>query len=344
MSIPQSYKAFRRTADGSTVEMVEEKLPSSLQPTQVLLRIYAVSLNYRDVAMMNGKYPVPAIDRGIPASDCAAEVAAVGSEVEDFRPGDRAAPLFDLNSITGTEDATEALGGDIDGVLRQYAIFDQNVLVHLPKHLSWEEAACITCAGTTAWQALDMPRSSGTALLQGTGGVSMFALLICLAAGIRPIITSSSDRKLEIAQALGDPGVVQAINYRTHPDWDGQARQLTGGRGVDVVVDNIGPTAIAQTLSSLARRGIVSLVGFLGGFKMDEQPDVLGPVLLKSATVKGLNPGSKFDLQNLCKFLEEKAVRLEPLLDNTIFSFDNSKAAFDHLYAAKHMGKVVIRI
>ncbi|KAI9044687.1 zinc-dependent alcohol dehydrogenase family protein [Aspergillus affinis] len=314
MSIPQSYKAFRRTADGSTVEMTEEKLPSSLGPTQVLLRIYAVSLNYRDVAMMNGKYPVQVIDRGIPASDCAAEVTAVGSGVKDFSPGDHVAPIFDLNCINGTEDATKVLGGDVDGVLRQYAIFDQNVLVQLPKHLAWEEAACIVCAGTTAWLALDMPRSSGTALLQ------------------------------EKAQALGDAGVVQGINYKTHPNWDEQARELTGGRGVDIVVDNIGPTAMKRNLSCLARRGFVSLVGFLGGFKTDERPDVLGPVLLKSATVKGMNPGSKSDLQDLCKFLEEKAVRLGPLLDDTIFSFDCSKAAFDHLYGGKHIGKVVIRI
>lgn len=116
----------------------------------------------------------------------------------------------------------------------------------------------------------------------------MFALLICLAAGIRPIITSSSDKKLEIALALGNPGVVQTINYKTHPNWDEQARHLTGGRGVDIVVDNIGPTAIAQTLSSLARRGHISLVGFLAGFKMAEQPDILGPVLLKSASVKSV--------------------------------------------------------
>lgn len=151
-----------------------------------------------------------------------------------------------------------------------------------------------------------MPRAGGTALLQGRsyficyvaiirkltsssqgrGGVSMFALLICLAAGIQPIITSSSDKKLEIVRALGKPGAVQTINYTTHPEWDEQARHLTCGRGVDVVVDNVGPTATTQTLSSLARGGLVSLVGFLGGFNIDKQPDVLGPVLLKSATAR----------------------------------------------------------
>jgi NADPH:quinone reductase-like Zn-dependent oxidoreductase len=141
MSIPQSYKAFRRTADGSTVEMIVESLPSSLQPTQVLIRIHAVSLNYRDVAMMNGKYPVEVIDRGIPASDCAAEVITVGSGVKDFQAGDHVTVIFDLNNLTGTEDERRVLGGDVDGVLRQYAVFDQSVLVHLPKHLSWEEVS-----------------------------------------------------------------------------------------------------------------------------------------------------------------------------------------------------------
>lgn len=121
---------------------------------------------------------------------------------------------------------------------------------------------------------------------QGTGGVSMIALLICLAAGIQPIITSSSDKKLELARDLGEPGVVQTINYKTYPNWDEQAHNLTDGRGVDIVIDNVGPTAIAQSLSSLARRGIVSLVGFLGGFKMDKQPDTVGPILLKSAKIK----------------------------------------------------------
>lgn len=144
MPIPESYKAFRRTADGSSVEMTEEKLPSNLKPNHVVIRIHAVSLNYRDVAMMNGKYPVQVIDRGIPASDCAAEVITVGSEVKHFNPGDRVAPLFDLKSITGTEDEVEALGGDADGVLRQYAVFDQTVLVHLPKLLSWEEVGLLS--------------------------------------------------------------------------------------------------------------------------------------------------------------------------------------------------------
>jgi NADPH:quinone reductase-like Zn-dependent oxidoreductase len=120
----------------------------------------------------------------------------------------------------------------------------------------------------------------------GTGGVSMFALLICLAAGIRPIITSSSDKKLDIARSLGQPGEVDIINYRTHPQWDKQALHLTNGRGADVVVENVGPTSLAQSLSSLARRGTVSQVGFLGGFNVDRFPDIVGPLLAKSAVIR----------------------------------------------------------
>lgn len=189
----------------------------------------------------------------------------------------------------------------------------------------------------------------------------MFGLLICLAAGIRPIITSSSDRKLELALAVGKPGTIDTINYKTHPQWEKEVHRLTHGRGVDVVVENVGVTTISQSLSSLARRGTVSLVGFLGGFEVDRFPDMLGPTLLKTATIRyvvsillfpvlmtvlcrGISVGSKIDQQNLCDFLTEKEVGLKPLLDEAVFSFEESQAAFDYLYAAKHTGKVVIRM
>ncbi|KAJ5301581.1 hypothetical protein PENANT_c002G10727 [Penicillium antarcticum] len=345
MALPQTYKAFRHSKGNTptTLEMVTEELPSSLKPTEVLIRIHAVSLNYRDAAIMHGKYPAGVTEQGIPTSDCAAEVIKIGSEVDDFQIGDRVAPIFDLNNIDGTEEEKVILGGDVDGVLREYAVFDRNVLFHLPKHLSWEEAACITCAGTTAWNALDMPRSKGTALLQGTGGVSMFSLLICVGAGIRPIITSSSDRKLDQAKAIAGTDAVDTINYRDHPEWEEEARSLTNGRGVNVVVDNVGPSSIAQSLSSLARRGTVSLVGFLGGFDTEQFPDTVIPTLMKSATIRGINVGSKADHQSVCDFLSEKNISLKPILDTKAFSFEDAPAAFDHLWDAKHMGKVVIK-
>ncbi|OBT83459.1 hypothetical protein VE02_07396 [Pseudogymnoascus sp. 03VT05] len=322
MAIPQSYKAFRRSTGISptTLESVTEEVPS-LKPNDVLIRINAVSLNYRDVVMLHCKYPLPVIDRGVPSSDCAAEVVALGPEVNGFAIGDRVAPIFNLKSLDGTEDESLLLGGDVDGVLRQYAVFDQNLLFHLPNHLSWEEAACITCAGTTAWNALSMPQSKRTALLQGTGRVSMFGLLLCLNAGIRPIITSSSDQKLDLAKAV-----------------------ITNGRGVDVIIDNVGPTAIAQSLTSLAQRGTVSLVGFLGGYHMDRSPDTVMPVLVKNATMRGIYVGTKIDHQNLSGFLSEKKVNLKPVLDDKVFSFEDSQSAFDYLYSGKHVGKVVIKL
>ncbi|KAM5450709.1 hypothetical protein MaudCBS49596_004241 [Microsporum audouinii] len=346
MAIPKTSKAFRRSrgAGNKTLEPVTEKIPSTLKPHDVLIRIHAVSLNYRDVAMLHGKYPIKFLDRGIPASDCAAEVVAVGSEVKDFEIGDHVAPIFDVMNINDTEEEKAALGGHVDGVLRQYAVFDRNVLFHLPKYLSWEEAACITCAGTTAWRSLFMPRSQGTALLQGTGGVSMFALLICLAAGIRPIITSSSDQKLDRVRALGKPGEVDTINYRTHPNWEEEVLRLTRGRGVDFVIETVGPRTIAQSIASLARRGSITVVGFLGGFDVKSFPDTITPLLTKTATIRGGAVGSKIDHQNLSSFLSEKRISLKPILDKTVFSFDDSQAAFDYLYEAKHMGKVVIRM
>jgi NADPH:quinone reductase-like Zn-dependent oxidoreductase len=144
-SIPQSYKAFRRSTGNTptTLESVTEEVPS-LKPNDVLIRIHAVSLNYRDVAMMHGKYPTPVIDGGVPASDCAAEVIALGPEVHGFAIGDRVAPIFNLKGLDGTEEKSLLLGGDVDGVLREYAVFDQNVLFHLPKHLSWEEVCYLS--------------------------------------------------------------------------------------------------------------------------------------------------------------------------------------------------------
>lgn len=141
MANPETYKAFRRSTGSlpQTLDLVSEKIPSQLSSHDVLIRIHAISLNYRDIAMMDGTYPVNVNERGNPGSDCAAEVMAIGSEVKDLKIGDRVTHIFDLNNINGTEETRNVLGGDTDGVLRQFAVFDQKVLLHLPEHLSWEE-------------------------------------------------------------------------------------------------------------------------------------------------------------------------------------------------------------
>ncbi|KAF5719412.1 hypothetical protein FGLOB1_1193 [Fusarium globosum] len=364
MSLPETYRSFRRTTGDlpRTIELSTENGPGELRPNDVLIKIHAVSLNFRDVAMLNGRYPMEVEERGIPCSDAAAEVVAIGSAVRDFSTGDHVSFIFDLNNLTGSEDESHcSLGGDTAGVLREYAIYQDKHLVALPKYLPWEEAATITCAGVTAWNSLDgltTTSKSRSALLQGliptnvhslilsketgTGGVSMFALLICIAAGIQPIITSSSDEKLEAIKKLGPE--VRGINYKTTQDQALEISRLTDGRGVDFVVNNTGPASIPQDISFLRQRGgTVSLVGFLDGIGGDWQPAAIMALMGKSARIKGIATGSKDDYLSLNKFLDEKKVSLAPLVDR-VFLFEESPAAFDYLYSGKHVGKVIIKI
>ncbi|KAL2181510.1 chaperonin 10-like protein [Thermothelomyces heterothallicus CBS 202.75] len=357
MSVPDTYRAFRRTTGDApqTIAPSTEQLPKQLGPKDVLVKIHAVSLNFRDVAIPNGRYPLPVLERGIPCSDAAGEVAAAGAAVTDFAVGDRVSAVFDLNHLTGGEDEPpRELGGVLDGVLREYAVFEEAHLVPLPKYLSWEEAATIPCAGVTAWSALDSLKGPGgkkprTALLQGTGGVSMFALVLCLAAGVRPIVTSSSDKKLDSVRRLGAAAQIDVgtINYRTVPapeDRAAEVRRLTGGAGVDVVVNTTGPASVPHDLDVLRERGgLVSFLGFLDGIGGDWPPATLMALITKFAKLKGIRVGSKQDFTHLNRFLEEKQVSLAPLIDR-VFPFDESPAAFDYLYSGSHVGKVIIKV
>lgn len=299
MSLPSISRSFRRTKDGKKIELCEDALPKSLQPTEVLIRIHAVSLNYRDVAMIKGTYPVKVLDRGVPCSDAAATVVAIGGSVTMFEEGDYVAPTSHLLWLDRKDKLQMggATGGDVDGLLREYAVFDQKVLTRLPSHLSYEEASTICCAGTTAWSALDFhlkdkPKPE-SALMQGTGGVSLFALALCLATSITPVVTSSSDEKLVNIKALStDDRPILGINYRTTPDWDKEARKLTSGKGVDYVVNNVGITSIERSFNALCTfGGTISLVGFLGGFGDGKNvPDCVGPILQKGAKIQYVNP------------------------------------------------------
>ncbi|KAI3327365.1 NAD(P)-binding protein [Xylariaceae sp. AK1471] len=348
MSIPETYKAFRRTTGDlpRTISSSTEQLPRELGLNDVLIKIHAVSLNFRDVGMLDGRYPVEVQERGIPCSDAAAEVAAIGGAVKDFAIGDHVSVTFDLNNLIGHDDESPyTLGGSAAGVLREYAIYEDKHLVQLPNYLPWEEAATITCAGLTAWTSLNGLKSVSkprSALLQGTGGVSMFALLICVAAGIRPIITSSSDKKLENIRKLGSD--VRTVNYKTVSDQASEIKRLTDGKGVDFVVNNAGPGSIPEDISFLRRRGgVISLVGFLNGTNGDWQPSAIMALIMKSAQLKGISVGSREDYLELNRFLAEKKVSLAPLIDR-VFSFEESPAAFDYLNSGSHVGKVVIKV
>jgi NADPH:quinone reductase-like Zn-dependent oxidoreductase len=297
MSLPTLSRSFRRSADSKSIELSEDALPKSLQPTEVLVQVHAVSLNYRDVAMIKGKYVVPVLDRGVPCSDASASVIAIGESVDLFKIGDYVSPTAHLYWLDRKDKLRQgsATGGDVDGLLRQYAIFDQKVLTRLPPHLSHEEASTICCAGTTAWTALDFhlkdkPKPE-SALMQGTGGVSLFALLLCLAAGITPVITSSSDAKLARIKAVAkEDQTVLGINYNTTPDWDEEAYKVTNGKGVDYVVNTVGLTSIEKSFNSLSSfGGTVSLVGFLGGpgdGNSMEMGELIHSILIKSARIQ----------------------------------------------------------
>jgi NADPH:quinone reductase-like Zn-dependent oxidoreductase len=288
MTLPTTTRVYRRTEDSKDIALTTEPLPKDLTPTQVLIQIHAVSLNFRDVAMINDRYPAPSTPRGIVCSDASATVVAVGSAVTEFAAGDKVSPTFRWSTEDGV---IRALGGDFDGVLRDYAIFESEALVKNPEFLTHEEASLIPCAGVTAWTSLaqDDWKKAGkikTALMEGTGGVSLFALLICLAADITPIITSSSDDKLAGLQKLASPGKeILTINYRKTPDWAEEALNLTNGQGVDALVNNVGATTMEQSFKALKRFGTISLVGFLGG-SPKEMPDVTMQILTKSAHVQ----------------------------------------------------------
>ncbi|KAL4788756.1 alcohol dehydrogenase [Aspergillus venezuelensis] len=350
MSPRHPSKSISPRHDGSRIEPVIDDLPKSLAPDEVLIKIHAVALNFRDVGMLKAsKFSAP-LAQGVPCCDCAAEVLSIGGSVMEFQVGDRMAPIFDLGYITGEEnlDQTCALGGETDGVLREYAVFPEKVLVRIPDYCSWEEAATITCAGTTAWNALGLARAGGgpvvkTALLPGTGGVSLFALLICLAAGVTPIITSSS-KKLERIKKLAPDGVIKTVNYTKHPNCAQEVKRLTEDKGADVVIDVGGHVSIEESFNAVRTRGTVSMVGFLGKpTERSETPDLVIPILLKKATVRGIYVGSRKDQQALMDFLSEHRLPLHTLVD-TVFRFEDSEAAFKHLLSKRHVGKVLIKV
>ncbi|KAH3912839.1 hypothetical protein HBI56_091240 [Parastagonospora nodorum] len=348
MSYPKTYRAWRRSATPfpRTLKLSNETLPEALDTSDVLIRIHAVSLNYRDVAMLQeGKYPATVDDGGVSASDCAAEVVAIGRGVERFALGDHVAPTIGLEILTGEErDVGDViLGSTGPGTLREYAVFHEKVLVKLPQHLTWEEGSTLTCAGITAWRVLDglhnVPEDA-TALLQGTGGVSLMTLLICIAAGIKPIITSSSDDKLEKIKTI-DPAI-RGINYKT-ADVATEVLKLTGGKGVDVILNNIGISSIPENLKVVRQNGSVALVGFLGGFSADYSPNVLSAIMIKACKLQGVMGGSRTDFEALNAFLGEKQVKMDPIIDR-IFTFDEAPAAYEYLALGSHVGKVVIKV
>jgi len=307
-----------------------------------LIRVRATSLNFRDLMTVTGVYnpkqPLPLI----PLSDGVGEVVAVGDGVTRVAVGDRVAGIF-AQGWTAGEPALEkvratTLGGPLDGMLSEYRALSQEGVVKVPDYLTDEEAATLPCAALTAWSALithGQLKPGDTVLVQGTGGVSIFALQFAKAAGARVIITSGSDEKLERAKALGADEI---INYRQAPDWDKAVREMTGGRGVDHVVEVGGAGTLAKSIRSVRFGGHISLIGVLSGRAGEID---IAPVLMQNIRVQGIIVGSREMFEAMNRALEQNQIR--PVVDK-IFALDETRQAFELMAQGGHFGKICIRI
>ena len=307
---------------------------------QVLVRMRAASLNFRDLAVATGKYMMSRLPPDlVPLSDGAGEVVELGEDVTRVAVGDRVCGVF-MQSWTGGEmepaDATSALGGAIDGVLAEHVVFDERGLVAVPAHLSFEQAATLPCAAVTAWNALFgmHPLIAGqSVLVLGTGGVSTFALQFARAAGARVIATSSSDEKLERARAMG---ASDGVNYKANPDWQMAVRDLTGGRGVDHVVEVGGPGTLQRSVQATRGGGTVTLIGVLTRGTLDPLAVFAGGAIIRPIYV-----GSRQMFEAMNRAIEVN--RIVPVVDR-VFAFEEAREAYRHLKGATHVGKVVVTI
>lgn len=294
-----SRQAYRRTDDYTPgtpkLKLVTEDIKLPLAPTSVLIKVHAVSLNYRDANISNGGNPWPVIPHGIICNDAAGEVIAVGQGVQTLAVGDRVGPIIDTENITGRESTRSWLAADEDGVLADYLVFDERKVCKLPTHLDWVEASIIPCAGVTAWTALKNTSIGQSVLIQGmcliswcpayakdlrgTGGVSMFALKLARAAGLKVILSSSSDDKLkDMKERFSSPPLL-TVNYAKNPAWHEEVLKYTNGAGVDLVIEVGGTQSLVKSMKCTRRGGIISQVGYLSKQNVNELEEFL-PLLI----------------------------------------------------------------
>jgi NADPH:quinone reductase-like Zn-dependent oxidoreductase len=332
----KSFEIREFGIDNLSVADVETPRPG---PYDVVVKLRAASLNYRDYMTVQGTYN-PRLRRPlVPLSDGAGIVEEIGSNVTRFKKGDRVCSCFMQQWIDGPvtrEKGNSALGGAIDGVLREYAAFSEQGLVQTPASLTDEEAATLPCAAVTAWHALfeHTPLPPGaTILIQGTGGVSIFALQFAVEAGFRTIVTSSSDDKLVRARQLG---AHETINYKTTPNWDELARKLTGGEGVDHVVEVGGSDTVSRSLRAVRTSGVVSVIGVLSGVDPTVSPV---SILMNSIRLQGIYVGSRSMFEHMNRAIEFH--RIKPVIDKT-FPWTEIKQALRYMESQQHFGKICL--
>jgi NADPH:quinone reductase-like Zn-dependent oxidoreductase len=340
---PESIRQYQFEASDGAYRLVMKQVPMPVAGRgEVVVRVHATSLNRRDIYMRDNRYGASgSATGGIPLSDGAGEVIAIGEGVSRFSIGDRVAGTFFPRWSDGNPSADSlsyARGGSDAGMLSEYIVSSEDALVAVPGHLSYEEAATLPCAALTAWVGLFKRGGLATGdfvLLEGTGGVSVFGLQFSAAAGARPIITSSRDEKLARARDLGAVGTV---NYRTNPDWQEAVLALTDGAGVDQVLEVGGRDTLPKALQALAYGGHIALIGGLSGSSPDIPP---GALMWRNATASGIYVGSRADFEAMNEFVAEH--RLKPLIDR-VFAFEDAAEAFDYMADSSFMGKIVIRI
>jgi NADPH:quinone reductase-like Zn-dependent oxidoreductase len=335
-------KSYRLETRGGIddLRLTEEDAPEA-RAGEILVRVRATSLNYRDLMVVTGAYPAVMKGSLVPLSDGAGEVVAVGEGVTRFAVGDRVAGGFfngwQGGALTSALERT-ARGGFHQGMLAEIVALSEWGAVRVPDHLSFEEAATLPCAALTAWHAVmefGRIRPGETILTQGTGGVSVFAVQFAHAAGVRVIATSSSDTKLERVRGLG---ASETINYRDVPEWENEAKRLTGKIGVDLTVEVGGPGTFARSMEATRTGGKVAVIGLLSG--PGEKIDPL-TILRRRLDVRGILVGSTEMFEAMNRAIT--AHRIKPVIDR-VFGFDEAKAAYRHMQQAGHFGKIVISV
>lgn len=332
-------KAVRWTSGRKLgLDLHDESVPNP-GPHEVVVKVHAASLNFRDQAILDDAYGAPTKPNGVPLSDGAGEVVAVGRDVKRTKVGDRVTASCCQHWIAGPprpEYQADSLGVMTDGWLAENILLHENAIVQLPSYISYAEAASLPCAAVTAWTALNLssPLQAGeTVLVQGTGGVALFSLQISKMFGAKVLAITSSDSKADRLKALGAAAVV---NYRSHPDWDKEILALTEGRGVDKTIDIAGEKTIVKSAASTRNGGDISLVGFTSGFGGGLPPI---DILSKSLHVAGAAIGPRATFEALLRAMALHEVH--PVLDQ-VFPFADYKSAYQRLKSGEHVGKVVI--
>nr|XP_031857504.1 uncharacterized protein CI109_007064 [Kwoniella shandongensis]KAA5524576.1 hypothetical protein CI109_007064 [Kwoniella shandongensis] len=331
---------WRLTGRGDYDKLKQEKADvPSVGENDILVRVKALSLNYRDISIVRGTYPFPLKDEMVPVSDAAGVVEEVGSRVTRFKKGDKVLPTFHQAHQPGKP----SLGGPIDGVAREFLVVSELDAALMPNDYDFVQGATLPCAALTAWDSLfglegRILKPGDWVLTQGTGGVSLFALQFAKAAGATVVSTTSSSAKADILKGLGADHV---INYKDDADWGKTAKALTpGGSGFQHVIEIGGPGTLQHSLNAIGFQGVISIIGFVAEGK--EQMPTLLDCLAYKCIARGIFVGSREQCEDMVKAINSNGIK--PVVDDTVFEFEKLPEAYQYMEAQKHIGKVCVRV